>query len=598
MALRRSGENCRKAATEVCLAQASAPLPADDKRWVGKSASQIDSDLTRRCAECGENGSVTEINFKFQFIEVIEGLKSHAAHLRSLDLSSNNLSRIEGLGGMAKLKELKLYGCQISRLQGLEDCIALSALHLEDNRIPELSGLENLRALEYLNLDKNRLQKLGRGFARLTKLRELHVSRNQLQDLHGVSCLSSLEVLSASKNQLEKLTCEQIKGLNRLDELHLAGNQLIDVCFLGASSIPSLPMLSILDISANGLTREAISSIPSLLQMTELNLADNNLDSVPPSLAKQFPALELLDLSGNRFEEPKQLENLKDFGSMRELQLKGNPIPISEELLQALANINSLEYLDDEKLPERPRDDPNDNGGDVSPDFSVPQALMDLTGGGTSRPSTGSSRPGTAQNMKEAGVKNPLMHLRSKATDRRCAGADDVIKWERQTLGTLASIDVQVQRTLIMAEGELKTMGEYLDRAKNLVNDKEGLKTSCLLESTMFTDVEQEDTSDEVRHKRVGKENGTVSMTVSKSSSKLREAVISAREPRVLDTGTHQGSDLARPPILPSDVASRTRLASKSVRAVASCDEVFDSVNVVTAVPEGTSLKTDDVDLW
>ena len=45
-------------------------------------------------------------------------------------------------------------------------------LHLEDNEIGSIEGLEKLFSLEVLNLERNRLKALGKGLAKLSKLRE------------------------------------------------------------------------------------------------------------------------------------------------------------------------------------------------------------------------------------------------------------------------------------------------------------------------------------------------------------------------------------------------------------------------------------------
>lgn len=72
---------------------------------------------------------ITDLSLRFRYIARIENLH-FLANLTSLDLSSNNIRRIEGLK-LPKLQHLKLYGCEISKIEGLEDVPNLQTLHLE-----------------------------------------------------------------------------------------------------------------------------------------------------------------------------------------------------------------------------------------------------------------------------------------------------------------------------------------------------------------------------------------------------------------------------------------------------------------------------------
>lgn len=516
---------------------------ASGSRWIGGQKAEIDNKLIGKCIEGTESGKIVDLNFHFKFIEQIDALTYYAANLRSLDMSSNNIRQIEGLQGMSKLKELKLYGCQITRIQGLEQCVSLAALHLEDNQITAVEGLDQLRLLEYLNLDKNRIQKLGRGLGRLTKLRELHCSQNHLRTLDGVAGLSSLEVFCASYNQLQEVTADQLRGLGKLDELRIAGNQLTGLNFLSGgssgstSSGPPLPALATLDVSANLLTTQALKNLPSLPQIIELILSDNHIEELPPAVVASCPSLEILDLSRNRVEKAEELAKLKDLMSLRELLLEGNPLASDPDgLRRGLAALDSLEYLDDKPLPTRPA-----ASGDLAVEdldtFSLTTtkalALGDTVGSlagtskaGGSRPSTGSSRPSTAASMKEAGIKDPLMHMRLKVSDRRYATEEQAAQWEKQTMSGLAAIDAQIQRTMKQAETDLTQMERYLQKAQKLFRKREELKAQGALAATLSTMAEEEEDRDK---------GAQTPEQPSRAARRLRAAVGVSRENLSLD---------------------------------------------------------------
>ncbi|KAI9336834.1 hypothetical protein DFJ73DRAFT_849850 [Zopfochytrium polystomum] len=85
--------------------------------------------------------------------------------LRRLDLSSNNISRIEALESLTELEELNLSCNEIPRIEGLEMLRNLRYLNLSFNRIKSLDGLQGLcqhtsSALSHLDLRGNLISDL------------------------------------------------------------------------------------------------------------------------------------------------------------------------------------------------------------------------------------------------------------------------------------------------------------------------------------------------------------------------------------------------------------------------------------------------------
>jgi len=572
----------------------------DGCRWVGGAENvEIDSDLIHQCTDGSEGGKITDLNFHFKFVQRVSGLDQLAPHLRSLDLSTNNIRSIEGLGGMTKLRELKLYSCQISRISNLEHCVALMALHLEDNHISAIEGLDALRCLEYLNMDSNRVQKLGKGLARLSRLKELYLSRNQLVSLDGLAGLANLETCALDHNRLRQVSADQVKGLGKLDELRLAGNQLECLSFLAAGvskTHPSLPSLVQLDASSNRLGASSIRNLPPLPQLAELNLSGNLVEEIEPSFTSSFPSLEILDLSTNQLHRgAEDLEQLKEIVSLRELLIQGNPFTsegTAEEVQKALAILDCLEFLDDQPLEKRVEvqtlsleggEEDTDTfqltlarGGQQQDDSGSKSRPTSAAG---SRPSTAASqRPGTAQKMSEAGVRDPLMHMKPKLSDKRYASIEQVEQWERQTLGGLRAVQKQMDKTCIHIDADLRDMNKFLHKADQVLQRQKELmgKRPPSPDESSFAARREMPT---VREEETPQQDSRVKF-------RLREAVERGREDDEGDEDHELVLEAATLPVSP--VASPSRL-SPAATVTAACDEEIDEDELPETSPVPSS---------
>lgn len=144
-------------------------------------------------------------------IKKIENI-GHLVHLKWLDLSFNVIEKIEGLDKLTKLHDLSLYSNQIKEVEGLDNCTELNVLSIGNNLIEKydkmLDYLEKFRKLEVFNV-------LGNPFTK----------REQEYDLHIIFRLKNLKYLNysfiddAMKNKLEEK--DEFKGarLSRQQEL-------------------------------------------------------------------------------------------------------------------------------------------------------------------------------------------------------------------------------------------------------------------------------------------------------------------------------------------------------------------------------------------
>lgn len=213
--------------------------------------------------------SLTELRLSGNQVRKLEGL-DHLSSLTELYLSSNQICKLEGLEHLVSLKELYLSGNQICRLEGLEHLISLTGFNLSGNQISKLEGLEHLSSLTEFSLSDNQISKIE-GLDRLTSLAWLDLSYNQISRLEGLDRLTSLAELRLSGNQISKL--EGLDHLTSLTELDLFGNQISKL-----EGLDSLTSLTELYLSRNQITK--IEGLDNLKKLYELNLANNDIKSV------------------------------------------------------------------------------------------------------------------------------------------------------------------------------------------------------------------------------------------------------------------------------------------------------------------------------
>ena len=78
-------------------------------------------------------------------------------NLKTLDLSHNSISRIEGVYGLRQLETLRLADNEISAIRRIGPLHSLKSLDLSHNLITRVEGLKTLKNLQELNLSHNRI---------------------------------------------------------------------------------------------------------------------------------------------------------------------------------------------------------------------------------------------------------------------------------------------------------------------------------------------------------------------------------------------------------------------------------------------------------
>ncbi len=162
-------------------------------------------------------------------ITSLAGLE-HAANLKYVDLSINQIADITPLTELTRLKSLLIIRNRITDITPLAGLTKMSELWLSDNEIIDVTPLEGLKKTTYLLLGGNKIRDIT-PLAELNRLRGLFLQRNQISDITPLVELSLLEDLSLARNQINDL--RPLVGLRYLNQLWIAGNPMADMSPLG-----------------------------------------------------------------------------------------------------------------------------------------------------------------------------------------------------------------------------------------------------------------------------------------------------------------------------------------------------------------------------
>nr|XP_026653418.1 leucine-rich repeat and IQ domain-containing protein 1 isoform X4 [Zonotrichia albicollis] len=193
-------------------------------------------------------------------------------NLQNLELSYNRITRIGGLESLKNLQQLIVDHNQLISTKGLCEAPALIHLDCSYNYLAQVEGIENCGLLQVLKLQGNNLQEVPR-LENHVLLRELYLDDNSISSVRMLSLywLPLLQILLLSQNRLtdlvplnsfvflEKLDIKNnclsdlkdvntwFSGCNKLKELSLSGNPLLQEKNWRSSMLDVLPSLQLLD---------------------------------------------------------------------------------------------------------------------------------------------------------------------------------------------------------------------------------------------------------------------------------------------------------------------------------------------------------------
>ena len=149
------------------------------------------------------------------------------AALEWVDLSDNQISKIDNVAKNPYLRQLFLDKNCIETIENLKDNTHLRVLSLNQNKIGKIENIEGVN-LEELYLAENSLKKIT-GLTNLPFLRTLDLSRNDIKFLRGLEHVANLRFLNLSLNRIEKiLQLRYVENLESLTELDMCFNPIQD----------------------------------------------------------------------------------------------------------------------------------------------------------------------------------------------------------------------------------------------------------------------------------------------------------------------------------------------------------------------------------
>ncbi len=236
-------------------------------------------------------------------------------NLRSLNASGNKISDITVLKACRDLRVLDLSSNDLTSVEGmLSSQSELRTLNLSGNFIKEMdSTFTALSQLERLNLSANVLTRIPKSVEKMQNLVELNLSDNRISTIDEAFFYLSLEAVDLSSNQLRAL---YLHDLDDLETLVLDSNPIRKI-EVDESFAPYLR-----EFSCDSCELDTFVNLPSL-ELESLCLSSNSISSIPEAIGK-YEKLNQLDIDGNALTElPNVMANMT---RLQTLYIDGNPL--------------------------------------------------------------------------------------------------------------------------------------------------------------------------------------------------------------------------------------------------------------------------------
>ncbi|XP_039037949.1 uncharacterized protein LOC120175390 [Hibiscus syriacus] len=153
-------------------------------------------------------------------------ISSLSASATTAQLANHSLVVIPFLSGFVSLKVLNLSGNAIARITAGALPRGLHMLDLSTNNISTIEGLRELTRLRVLNLSYNRIFRIGPGLASCSSLKELYLAGNKISVVEGLHRLLKLMVLDLRFNKISTAKClgQLAANYKSLQAISLEGN--------------------------------------------------------------------------------------------------------------------------------------------------------------------------------------------------------------------------------------------------------------------------------------------------------------------------------------------------------------------------------------
>ncbi|MGN0637872.1 MAG: leucine-rich repeat domain-containing protein [Huintestinicola sp.] len=194
--------------------------------------------------------------------------------LSEIIISDNSLTDLSALSGLTQLEKLTYHNNNVSDLSFAKNLTKLKVIGAENNGITDLSPLSGMSGLEEIWLQNNNISDMS-PLKKCTKVNSLSLSGNPIKDCSAASGMKKIRNLHLYGCGLKSL--EPFKGCTKLEYVYIGDNQITDLTPLCGN---------------NGL-------IDLYAQNNKLN---GNYNAI-----KGLTILDILDISGNGFNDPDEL---------------------------------------------------------------------------------------------------------------------------------------------------------------------------------------------------------------------------------------------------------------------------------------------------
>lgn len=169
--------------------------------------------------------TIETLDLSNQNLSKLDDLK-HFKALKDLNLSNNSIEDVSFLLSLPQLEHLNLSNNAIQSIAFNQKANSkLLTLNLEQNALAELGQIHNLSSLVELNLRNNKIESLA-GIEQLTLLERLNVRENLINDLQPLKSLPQLIDLNLRDNRIEYI--DSLAQLELSERLYLSGNAIKD----------------------------------------------------------------------------------------------------------------------------------------------------------------------------------------------------------------------------------------------------------------------------------------------------------------------------------------------------------------------------------
>ncbi|ETN75414.1 leucine Rich repeat-containing domain protein [Necator americanus] len=237
--------------------------------------------------------------------ELPDHLLTSTPHLEHLSIAGNQIhsinDRVFHSSNSKTLKSLNLAGNQISNIssRAFQHMDNLQVLKLNNNRIRTIDSMvfAELRNLRHLDLSHNEIIWIHpQAFSSMPVLETLLLDNNQIEkiDRSAFYRINRIETLNLSNNQLKNFSCEQLGSIQTVYNLNLAQNRIeqIDLTCI-------LRSLVRLDLGHNFLETIRKSMMDGADRLLEITLKNNGILELQGNTFSCCPKLSTIDLSHN-----------------------------------------------------------------------------------------------------------------------------------------------------------------------------------------------------------------------------------------------------------------------------------------------------------